>query len=158
MAERAFTPGPPLSRAVLHCRERDAGAVSAGLGVALPTEPLQAATTGSTSALHLGPEEWLLLGDLGPSPPTNVPHSLVDVGHRQVALLVEGRRAEDVLASGCPLDLAPAAFPVGMCTRTLFHKAQIVLWRIAPERFHLEVWRSFAPYVEALLTQAASDP
>ena len=44
-----------------------------------------------------------------------------------------------------------AHFPVGMATRTLFEKAEIVLWRIAPDSFHLEVWRSFAPYVWDLL-------
>jgi len=38
-----------------------------------------------------------------------------------------------------------------MCTRTVFAKAEIVLWRTQPEQFHLEVWRSFAPYVWELL-------
>ena len=37
-----------------------------------------------------------------------------------------------------------------MCTRTVFGKAEIVLWRIAPEVFHLDVARSFVPYVWAL--------
>jgi len=38
-----------------------------------------------------------------------------------------------------------------MATRTMFMKADIVLWRTGAETFHIEVWRSFAPYVWSLL-------
>ncbi len=41
-----------------------------------------------------------------------------------------------------------------MCTRTIFAKAEIVLWRTAPDAFRIEVWRSFAPYVLGLLDEA----
>jgi sarcosine oxidase subunit gamma len=34
-------------------------------------------------------------------------------------------------------------------------KAEIVLWRTAPEIFHIEVWRSFLPYTQALLREIA---
>jgi sarcosine oxidase, subunit gamma len=44
-----------------------------------------------------------------------------------------------------------------MCTRTMYDKAEIVLWRRAPDRFHLEVWRSFARYVEGLLRIAEAE-
>ncbi|MFX8747406.1 sarcosine oxidase subunit gamma family protein, partial [Acinetobacter baumannii] len=57
------------------------------------------------------------------------PHSLVDVSHRNTAIQIAGPAAADVLNAGCPLDLRLDAFPVGMCTRTLFAKAEIVLWR-----------------------------
>jgi sarcosine oxidase subunit gamma len=62
-----------------------------------------------------------------------------------------------VLATGCPLDLDPQAFPVGMCTRTVLAKAEIVLWRIADDAFHLEVWRSFAAYVSAVIAEASRE-
>src|SRR3546814_10001061 len=83
-----------------------------------------------------------------------VPCSLVDVSHRQVGLSVHGPRVEDILATGCALDLSIAAFPIGMCTRTMFAKAEVVLWRTGIARFHIEIWRSFARYVEALLREA----
>ncbi|OYV59613.1 MAG: hypothetical protein B7X01_02975 [Acidiphilium sp. 21-62-4] len=38
-----------------------------------------------------------------------------------------------------------------MATRTIFAKADIVLWRTGIAEFHLEIWRSFAPYVVSLL-------
>jgi sarcosine oxidase subunit gamma len=79
----------------------------------------------------------------------------VDVSHRQISLLVHGPHSALLLASGCPLDLDTRAFPVGMCTRTMLAKAEVVLWRTAAEEFHLEVWRSFAPYVTQFLAEAA---
>ncbi len=42
-----------------------------------------------------------------------------------------------------------------MATRTIFDKAEIVLWRRAATTFHVEVWRSFAPYLAASLAEAA---
>jgi sarcosine oxidase subunit gamma len=53
------------------------------------------------------------------------------------------------------LDLHPAAFPIGMATRTLFIKAEIVLWRREADLYHIEVWRSFAGYLSGLLNEAA---
>jgi sarcosine oxidase subunit gamma len=62
-----------------------------------------------------------------------------------------------LLNAGCPLDLDLAAFPVGMCTRTVLAKAEIVLWRTSAEVFHVEVWRSFASYVTEYLAEAARE-
>jgi sarcosine oxidase subunit gamma len=86
------------------------------------------------------------------------PHSLVEVSDRQIGLVVAGPEAEAVLSVGCPLDLDQTAFPVGMCTRTVLSKAEIVLWRTAPDTFHLEVWRSFGAYLRAFLTASAVVP
>jgi sarcosine oxidase subunit gamma len=62
-----------------------------------------------------------------------------------------------LLAAQCPLPLDLAAFPVDMCTRTVFAKAEVVLWRTAPETFRLEVARSFARYVVDMLSEIARD-
>ena len=84
---------------------------------------------------------------------SSYPHSLVDVSHRQVALEISGSQAATILAGACPLDLDLGQFPVNMCTRTVLAKAEIVLWRTAPEVFHLEVWRSFLSYTQDLLNE-----
>ena len=116
------------------------------------------------AALWLGPDEWLLIA--GSEEPDNlafeiedeigaVLHSLVDVSHRQVGLVVKGALAARALSAGCPLDLRLTAFPVGMATRTIFDKAEIVLWRQGELEFRVEVGRSFAPYLVAALTEAA---
>ena len=57
--------------------------------------------------------------------------SIVDVSHRSIAIEIRGARATDTLNAFCALDLDPHAFPIGMCTRTVFGKSEIVLWRTA---------------------------
>jgi sarcosine oxidase subunit gamma len=116
------------------------------------------------AALWLGPDEWLLIAegaDAGTiagvleSVLEGTAHSLVDVSHRQIGLIASGPAAARVVNAGCPLDLSLEAFPVGFATRTLFDKAEIVLWRRAEAVLHIEIWRSFAPYLAASLAEAA---
>lgn len=164
-ASAALEPIGPIARAILRCRASEIDRCSDVLGIALPRTACRSIATGDVTALWLGPDEWLLLKpaahqDWLADIATRVEGtgaSLVDVGHRQVALTVSGPCAEDILASGCALDLSIAAFPDGMCTRTMFAKAEIVLWRTAPDRFHLEIWRSFARYVEALIRESEAE-
>jgi sarcosine oxidase subunit gamma len=119
----------------------------------LPAAINSSATANGQTAFRLGPDEFLLLLPEGKAPAINIaePHSLVDISHRQTAILLEGPQAADMLNAGCPLDLDERAFPIGMATRTMFMKADIVLWRTGSKNFHIEVWRSFAPYVWSLL-------
>ena len=124
---------------------------------------LRASTAGSRAALWLGPDEFLLLAPgedaeairntLKPSLPA-ASTALVDVSHRQIGLTLEGRLAARCLSAGCPLDLGLFSFPIGMATRTIYLKSEIVLWRQAEARFHVEVWRSFAPSLVGHLADA----
>jgi sarcosine oxidase subunit gamma len=124
----------------------------------------RAQSAGGRATLWLGPDEHLLWQDSRePSLPIaeleqaleKHAHSLVDISHRQVALEIAGPDAAIILNGACPLDLDVHAFPVQMCTRTVFAKAEIILWRTAPEVFHIEVWRSFQNYVLDLLHEIA---
>jgi sarcosine oxidase, subunit gamma len=134
-------------------------------GLALPQTINTATTDGDRTAFKLGPDEWLLLGPEDSQKHTydaieaiaSEPHSLVDVSHRNVGILVSGSLAPDVLNAGVMLDLDPKAFPIGMATRTLYAKAEIVLWRKGVYDFHIEVWRSFAGYLHGLLEEAARE-
>jgi sarcosine oxidase subunit gamma len=87
----------------------------------------------------------------------SLPHALVDVSHRQCAIELRGPLASAILNTGCPLDLELEATPIGFCTRTVFSKAEIVLWRRTEFDFHLQTWRSFVPYVTGLLAFAADE-
>lgn len=131
--------------------------------IPVSTQVCRAHTRGAWSALWLGPDEQLLLGpenDAARGAATislalqELPHSLVDISHRQGAIEVVGPAASALINSECPLDLRLPAFPVGSCTRTVFAKAEIVLWRLDEQRFHVEAWRSFLPYVGGLLAEA----
>jgi len=166
MADAALhlTDLPPCTRLILRGRAAAIAAVTPPLGFALPVEPCRATTVRDRSALWLGPDEWLILA--APSDPVSAaltqalqphPHSLVDVSHRQTAIELTGAAAADVLNAGCPLDLDTAAFPVGMCTRTVLARSEMILWRVAAEKFRLESTRSFAPYVRRFLLEAARD-
>jgi sarcosine oxidase, subunit gamma len=136
----------------------------AAFGPQLPNQACRATEGDARAALWLGPDEQLLLvqqefwpGALASllAALQGMSYSLVDISQRQMALHVGGARVTELLNAGCPLDLHLQAFPVGMCTRTLLAKAPIVLWRTAAEEFHLEVWRSLAPYVQQLLHEVA---
>ncbi len=148
-------------------------AAGAAFGVALPETPCRASAADQRAALWLGPDEHLLLApaaDREADNPaaadpgilaaeldaalTGIAHSLVDVSQRHVAMRVSGSRAVALLNTGCPLDLSDARFPVGMCTRTLLGKAEVVLWRTDAVEFHLEAMRSFQDYVLEWLREA----
>ena len=139
---------PMLARFSLRTRDADG----------LPAKVLSTAPYAEGTALCLGPDEWLLLLPDGSPPPAIAGvHALTDVGHRNVGIVVTGQHAATLLQTGCPLDLALAAFPVGKATRTLYETVEIVLWREAEDRFHVEVWRSFASYLWDALDLAAGD-
>lgn len=163
---------PPASRWVFHGGPAARALAAPVWGVEFPETACRAAIAGTRATLWLGPDEYLLLG-LEPGGRieesaaavavaleqalAGAPHALVDVSHRQFGLEVGGEHAATMLSAGCPLDLDLAEFPVGMCTRTVFAKADVVLWRTRADAFHLEVWRSFAGYVSGLLAEVARE-
>ena len=146
----------PCARYVLRANPQDIAEVAVHYGWQKPERMLRACQADERITLWLGPDEWLLLGEVATKTPDAarpVPmHSWVDVSDRQVALEIAGDKATDLLASGCPRDLALEAFAVGDCTRTVFGRSEIVLWRTAEQSFRLECWRSFLPYVQSFLS------
>jgi len=155
---------PPATRYVLRGGPDVIEAAGKALGLNISNSACQSARGDPVLSLWLGPDEQLIIGPVdsdiaGPLEPAlrDLPHSLVNVSHRQTALKVSGPHAADLLNAACPLDLDLSAFPVGMCTRTVFAKAEIVLWRTSQDEFHIEVWRSFAPYVSGFLSEVARE-
>lgn len=154
---------PPLARFIFRGDEAARKAAGKAFGADLPEVACRASIAGERAALWLGPDEFLLLAPDGEGAAIEAaiadalgeaPHSLVDVSHRQTAINLTGAAATTLLALGCPLDLDASVFAVGACTRTVFAKAEITLWRRDETRFHVEVWRSFAPYLWGLLGEA----
>ena len=153
---------PPSTRFSL--RTADPAAVSAGLGLELPSKIGARAAAGARSALCLGPDEWLVEAPEGEGDPlaatladleVRLPLSAVEVSDREITLALSGSAVLDLLATGCPRDLAKLA--VGSGCRTVFDTVQVVLTRESEDRFHLTVWRSFAPHLRALLDIAARE-
>jgi sarcosine oxidase, subunit gamma len=160
----ALADRPPAARFIFRGGDAARLACSTAFDADLPRQLGSTGVGDERTAFWLGPDEWLLIAEgvdpemmaaeieaaLGTSP-----HSLVDVSHRQVGLDVGGAVAPRALSAGCPLDLRLSAFPIGMATRTIFDKAEIVLWRRQEAAFRIEVWRSFAAYLVAALIEAA---
>jgi heterotetrameric sarcosine oxidase gamma subunit len=145
---------PPLTRKVARADRDSVKVLWDMMGVELPTVPCLSNQCHDRVALWLGPDEWLVLADEGVELPAAYPGgSIVDVSHAMTGIAVSGSRAAWAINAFCAMDLQLGAFPVGMCTRTVFGKAEIVLWRTAPENFRIEVARSFAPYVWACLEE-----
>jgi sarcosine oxidase subunit gamma len=163
----ATAQAPAATRLIVRGGDLAVGIIGRAFGVSLPRDPCRAAITRDRAALWLGPDEWLLIAPDGDAVSLaqslsqalgGEPASIVEVSHRQVGITVSGPAGADAINCFNAIDLGESAFPVGMCTRTLFGKAEIVLWRTGREAFRIEVWRSFAPYVMACLEEAISDP
>jgi sarcosine oxidase, subunit gamma len=160
---------PPRARLSLRCGPALLPSVGAAFGAVPPTTPLASAAAGDRAALWLGPDEWLLLAEDGAAPAVTAalgaalagaPASLVDVSHRHRAFGLAGPGAATLLNEGCPLDLDDVVFPAGACTRTLFGKIEILLWRpatAAAPGFQVEVPRSFAAPLWGLLAEVLAD-
>ena len=168
---------PPRARLVLRGDPAVAARVAAAFGVVPPVAMLTSslADGGVRAMLRLGPDEWWLLAEdavgAAAAPALAAPleaaaavaregggfASVVDVSHRHCGFALSGPGAAALLNEGCPLDLDSAAFPPGACTRSLFGKVEILPWRRAPDRFEVEVGRSLAAALQALLAEAAAD-
>ena len=156
----------PLTRFIFRGNAAARAEAGRAFGVSFSDTACRASTDGVRAALWLGPDEQLLLAPDGTVEAIEAAlaqalaghaYSLVDVSHRQVAFDVRGPHAEWLLESQCPLPLNLRDFPVGMCTRTIFGKAEVVLWRPAEQVFRVEVWRSFSLYVVQTLHEVARE-
>lgn len=105
----------------------------------------------------LGPDEYYALLPAGEVLPEGVGQavSVVEISDRALGFVIEGAGAAALIAIGCPLDLDH--FAIGRATRTLFETVEIILIREDTARFHIEVWRSFAPWLWHALAAAIAD-
>ena len=150
----AFT-GGSMSLALAEKRyslRGEVAALQAFTAVPLPSKIGDVSEHGAELAIMLGSDEWLLLGTIS-GDDAGQPVSITEITERQIGITLKGPRAAEILASGCPLDLERMA--VGRGTRTIYETVEIVVIKRGPERFHIEVWRSFAPWLWAALMAVA---
>jgi sarcosine oxidase subunit gamma len=155
-AEPASFPGvtialaPSLAR--WSVRGRDPTAIGRLIGHPVPA--VIGTTEGALACL--GPDEWLLRLPTGSTvnDTAGLAMAVTDISERAVGLTLEGDRALEVLASGCPRNLT--ILPVGSVRRTIYEGVEIVLFREGENRWTVEVWRSFAPWLWTALTTAAA--
>lgn len=161
LGETSVSRAPDEAQLLLHGHPRDRAALSAIAGLDLSEAMLTSTMSGAWHALHLSPDEWVLVGpdaeraDMARRlAEPSVALSLVDISDRSVGIDLDGPLADDLLAGGCPLDLPTV--PSGGCTRTLFGKVTVLLWRRGGG-WRLSHARSYDAYVVDLLRAVAED-
>lgn len=148
----------------------DPGFLSAVEGILTFELPAGAGTVSGddeTSALWLGPDEWLVVsvprddGRLAMSLRNALAGqsaAITDLSSGYTTISLWGPRSRDVLAKGCPVDLEPPAFGVGRCAQTnLGHTGAIIRQRSEVPSFDLLVRRSFADATWHWLEQASAE-
>lgn len=145
-------------------------AVEKVLGAAPPSEANRAVTRPEVTLLWLGPNQWWIVT---PEVDEELADSLREalagqhcavtlVGDSRTSLRVEGPRARDLLAKGCPLDLHASVFTAGHCAQSLMAKADVLIHQTADDpaegpSYELYVLRSFADYLWRWLADAAGE-
>jgi len=140
----------------LRLKSGDLPAFKKATGLALPRKVNASSVDNDTSCFCLGPDEWVVITYIKLK--TKLDKSLAkagkdfvcsvtDISHRNVAFDISGPESVSLINVGCPLDLSLENFPVGKVTRTVFESVSIMLLRTGEESFHVECWRSFAPYL-----------
>lgn len=143
-----------------------ADAVLHASGLHLPRRPNSASIDPQRQLLWLGPDEWLLkLRDRqGPGVQAALQDALrgqhsavVEVGHGNTTLMLQGPASADLLARGCPLDLHPRVFGTGALAQSHIAKASVTLLCLyAGIQYEITVRRSFADYLARWLCEAGS--
>jgi sarcosine oxidase subunit gamma len=140
--------------------------VQSCIGVSLPMQTNQIATSLAVTAFCLGPDEWLLV-----TPPSTehlaaglhdalggLCFSVTNITYGQTILQVSGDSSLHMLRKGCGLDLHPRAFKPGNCAQTLVAKAAVLLHYVdQTPSLNLIVRRSFAEYLALWIKDAAAE-
>jgi sarcosine oxidase subunit gamma len=141
-------------------------AAGEALGVPLPGTGA-VARAGGLAVLWLGPDEWLVLADVGEEGAlaarlgdalAGLHTSVVDVTDNWTEIRLAGARARDVLAKGCPIDLHPRAFGPERVAQSMIGAVDVILAETAegPDGpvYAIMVRRSFAPFLWDWLADA----
>ena len=144
-----------------------AAALEGVLGCALPRLPNTCtAAPGPLKVLWLGPDEYLVITPDGREAPVaqalrkaagGAWAAVVELGCGQTVIELEGPRAREILAKGCPLDLHPRVFGPGRCAQSRLARSLVTIVQVeAGPRFELIVRRSFADYLWQWLVDASA--
>jgi sarcosine oxidase subunit gamma len=136
------------------------------IGLDLPGA-CNSARAGEITALWLGTDEWLLVGPDGAAANMSarlegalagLRSQVVDLSANRTTLVLEGRRAREVLAKGCGIDFHPRAFGPGRVVQTVLARANVILEQTgdAPA-YRIYVRNSFAVYLAAWLLDAMAE-
>lgn len=152
--------GDPADPAFLDAAERAAE-------LPLPVKPNTTSTNGETTALWLGPNEWLIIGAPGREAHiagrlraglAGMHVAVTDVSEARTTITIAGPRARDLLSKGTPLDVHPRVFGLGQCAQTGLAKANVILRQVDEvPTFEVIVLNSFSDYLFTWLERAGAE-
>ena len=160
MVETSLSPTPALPETRARARRDECEIVYLAAGHIL--QVLARASAGDmsshlvemfgASARRAGPHVWWIVGDGELSPAAihdlrarlGREATLIDQSHGRVRIEVSGPSCRALLATGCAVNLAPSALPVGAGRECLFGHIGVHLTRTGEDQFELLVGRSFA--------------
>ncbi len=157
-----LTIAPEIARFSLGIALKNLDKAAGAFGALIPGKIGEMTQTGQSSSLCLGPDEWQLMVPTALANPlaknfahlrATVPHSLVDITHRQIGIIISGPLATRIISAGCPLDLSE--LPVNGCARSILDKVQVIIMKTGEHDYHLEIMRSFVPFAWRFLQNAA---
>jgi sarcosine oxidase subunit gamma len=126
-----------------------------------PPDPNTVTTWMGRDVLWLGPDEWLLVGELGTEGVIVDDLKAALAGHHRSVIDVSANRTVfdltdglDLLSTGCGLDLDPRRWRPGMCAQTLFGGAQVIVHQREERTTRVFVRPSFADHVVSTLLAA----
>ncbi len=140
-------------------------AVKAGVGVDVPG-PLRAAFDGDRGAVWMSPDELLLFtaydqaGVLAAALGAALAgkhHMAIDVSDARAMITLAGSGVAEVLAKGAPVDLSPAAFPVGAARRSHIGGVAVGFWRKDGDVWEVVCFHSFARHLFDWLVESSVD-
>jgi len=152
------------------------GAAEKALGFALPVAANTASHKGRggtlTTALWLGPDEWLIVCQPGRGHKLKATleqalagrhHAVFDVSDSRAVITLSGDHSRDVLMKGCALDFHPRAFGPGQCAQSTLALAHVLIHQTSEDAktkaaaYDIFVHRSFAEYLWAWLEDASAE-
>jgi len=136
-----------------------ARAIAHSLGVAPGARVGSVSTISDVAAILTdGPRQWLLRDSINTRPPREIALcALTDISDSMLGVRVNGELALDLVATGCPLDLAGTVNAYTDCARSLFHHIPLLLHRLEARTLDLFVPRSYLPAFQHTLLEAARD-
>ena len=146
-----------------------AAQVEQAIGVELPMQPNTSSRSETVTALWLGPDEWMLMTDVGGAAAlleglapvlSDMHHQFVDVTDATTVVELSGHRAREMLMKLTTLDLHPRAFGAGDVAGSRFGRIAATLYQSRDDgpdggpTFALIVQSSMADYLWCLLAES----
>jgi len=133
------------------------------LGLALPVNPCESASSGETQILWLAPDEWLVIVASGTEAEVEAKlrsnltghFAVSDISGAQTIVNLAGKDVINLMKKSTGYDMHLASFPIGKVIGTTFAQSGAIIKRTGELEFQLVIRRSFSDYIWLWIQQAS---